>query len=617
MSEERPKRIKMTQETKICQNCKNQFTIEPEDFLFYEKIKVPSPTFCPECRLRRRLLWRNEKTLYKRSCDVPGHTEQLLSTYSIEKPFNVYDQKYWWGDQWDPLQFGRKYDFAQPFFEQFRQLMRAVPHPILLTEYTTCINSDYSNWAGELKNCYLISDADVVQDSAYGSGVFNCKDCFDNGNISESELSAHNFNIHKCYRTVFSVDCSSCTEVWLSKNCIGCTNCFGCVNLRNKSYHIFNVPYDRDNYFKKLEEFRLGSFENFEKLRFEAEKFWNAQPQKYMRGFSNTRISGDYIYHSKNVQQSFLITDVEDSKFVVLTHVPSTKDCYDYTDWGYGAERLYECMTVGLKASNIKFSHIVFRNVMDVQYSFWCGSGSSNLFGCTGLRNKQYCILNRQYTKEEYESLVPKIIKHMNSMPYVDKKGRVYKYGEFFPSELSPFSYNETIAQEYFPLTKEQAIEQGYSWKDPEPRNYEIQIKNNQIPDHIKDVTDDIINKVIECAHNIGTSDVPKCNEQCTEAFKIIPQELAFYRKMSIPLPRLCPNCRHYQRIKQRNPLKLWPRRCECEGQKSKDKGPNQYTNTATHIHGEHPCPNEFETSYAPERPEIVYCEACYNSEVV
>lgn len=36
-------------ETKTCQNCKTRFTIEPEDFVFYEKIGVPAPTFCPEC----------------------------------------------------------------------------------------------------------------------------------------------------------------------------------------------------------------------------------------------------------------------------------------------------------------------------------------------------------------------------------------------------------------------------------------------------------------------------------------------------------------------------------------------------------------------------------------
>jgi hypothetical protein len=87
---------------------------------------------------------------------------------------------------------------------------------------------------------------------------------------------------------------------------------------------------------------------------------------------------------------------------------------------------------------------------------------------------------------------------------------------------------------------------------------------------------------------------------------------------MNVPLPRLCPNCRHYQRLKQRNPLKLWHRKCMCQGK----YGTNNlqlttYNNTVTHFHGDQPCPNEFETSYAPDRKEIVYCEQCYNAEVV
>jgi hypothetical protein len=172
-------------------------------------------------------------------------------------------------------------------------------------------------------------------------------------------------------------------------------------------------------------------------------------------------------------------------------------------------------------------------------------------------------------------------------MPYIDNKGRIYKYGEFFPSELSPFAYNETIAGEYFPLTKEQAISQGYRWKDREERNYNIDIKNEEIPDDINEVQEDIVNKVIECAHK------GECNHQCTEAFKIIPAELQFYKRMNLPLPRFCPNCRHYERLSQRNPLKLWHRQCMKEG-----------------------CKNTFETSYAPERPEIVYCESCYNKEI-
>ena len=180
-------------------------------------------------------------------------------------------------------------------------------------------------------------------------------------------------------------------------------------------------------------------------------------------------------------------------------------------------------------------------------------------------------------------------------MPYIDKKGSVYKYGDFFPSDLAPFTYNESIAQEYYPLSKEQAQERGYLWKEAETRNYNISIKNEDIPDDIKTVGDDIVNQMIECGHQ------GKCLEQCTEAFRITPHELEFYRRMSLPLPRLCPNCRHYQRINIRNPLKLWHRKCMCH--------------VPNHEHSVE-CPNEFETTYAPDKPEIVYCESCYQKEV-
>jgi hypothetical protein len=260
-------------------------------------------------------------------------------------------------------------------------------------------------------------------------------------------------------------------------------------------------------------------------------------------------------------------------------------DNYDITT-ATNPKLCYEGNGVG-SASDLKFG-VATSNTSSSYYIYSCVTNSSNLFACVGLNSKQYCILNRQYTKEEYESLVLKIIKHMNDMPYIDSKGRVYKYGEFFPSELSPFCYNETIAQEYFPLTKEQAIDQGYKWKDKEERNYTIDIHNEDIPDNINDINDDITTKIIECAHK-GTF-----NHQCTEAFKIIPEELSFYRRINLPIPRLCPNCRHYERLYQRNPLKLWHRTCMKPG-----------------------CTNEFETSYSPDREEIVFCEKCYQNEVI
>jgi hypothetical protein len=232
---------------------------------------------------------------------------------------------------------------------------------------------------------------------------------------------------------------------------------------------------------------------------------------------------------------------------------------------------------------------------------------SSNLFGCVSLYHNDYCILNKKYSEKEYFELKEKIKEHMKNMPYRDKKGRVYSYGEFFPAELSPYDYNETLALSYYPLEKEEVLKQGYSWKDPEQKEYNITIDSKHLPDNIKNVDDSIFDAVIGCAHN------GKCNDQCTTAFIITNGEFQLYKKLNLPLPRLCHNCRFYERLKLENPKKLWSRTCQCAGKESKN---GLYKNTAEHIHGEKSCGNEFETSYAPDRPEIIYCERCYKQEI-
>src|SRR3989344_5953779 len=95
-------------ETKTCQNCKNQFVIEPEDFEFYARIKVPPPTFCPECRLQRRYAWRNMRSIYKYTCGLCG--SKKIGVYAPDKPYTVYCSKCWWSDKWGALDFGRDYD---------------------------------------------------------------------------------------------------------------------------------------------------------------------------------------------------------------------------------------------------------------------------------------------------------------------------------------------------------------------------------------------------------------------------------------------------------------------------------------------------------------------------
>ena len=578
----------MKSETKICQNCKKDFIIEPDDFGFYEKMQVPPPTFCPDCRFQRRLLFRNNRVFYKTECILCGKT--MISLYSKDKNYNIYCYDCWFSDKWDVMSYGRDYDFSIPFFAQFQSLQKAVPRASLYRD--NFISSDYCNYGMDFKECYLLFGGRGNERVYFGNQIVDSRDSMDIAFSAKIEFSYETFECMRVNQLFFSRYSFDCVDSAYLIDCRNCMSCFGCVGLVNKKYCIWNVQYSKEEYLEKIKTIGQGSYkkhsENLKKL----DELKLKVPHRYGHIYQSINSDGDDLYEARNTHTSFSSSQTEDSRylFYIRNHA---KDVYDSSFQGWNSELVYE-IAHGFGGNNMAFG---MRNIFNqnAYYNEECRD-CKNIFGCEGLRKKQYCILNKQYTKEEYEELVPKIIEHMNKMPYIDTKDIIYKYGEFFPSELSPFAYNETIAQEYFPLRKEQAIEKGYLWKDIEARNYQVTMKTADIPNVIGDVKDDIVNQVIACEHD------SKCKEQCTEAFKIVPEEFKFYKRMNLPLPRLCPNCRHYQRINLRNPLKLWDRACMCQ---KKD-----------HFHAEEDCVVEFKTTYSPDRPEIVYCEKCYQQEI-
>ena len=554
----------MQAETKICQNCKQDFTIEPDDFAFYEKMKVPAPTWCPMCRLQRRLSHRNERTLYHRKCDLCG--KSMISIYHPGGENVVYCRECWWSfDKWDPLDYGQEFDFSKPFFEQWRQLANAVPRNGLIN--SNSVNSEYTNLAADNKDCYMLFESSNNERCNHSYWMQLSKDCLDCAFVNNSELCYEVFVAYNCYKLFFSKECRDCTDSYFLQDCVGCSNCYGCVGLRKKQYHILNQPYSKEEYFKILEEkkkqIRHG---NVEDLKKEFKNFVLKQINKYAYVQKSVRSTGNYLLNTKNCTHCFHGDDAENCKYGY--HVwRNSKDNMDVCTVGRDAELVYESINSAMKAYGIKFGIQNWNGNSDLEYCEAC-SASSNLFGCVGLHAKQYCILNKQYAKESFEALRTKIIAHMKS---------ALEYGEFFPTELSQFSYNETSAFDHFPLTKKQAIAQGFKWHDQEEKNVTVG------------------GDIFGCVHE------GKCQDNCTVGFKVIQAEKDFYEKMDLPIPKFCPNCRHYERLKQRNPLKLWHRQCACDKQ---------------HPHHTGRCQNEFETSYAPDRPEPVYCEQCYNAEV-
>ncbi|MBI2889091.1 MAG: hypothetical protein HYY10_04170 [Candidatus Liptonbacteria bacterium] len=600
----------MNSETKTCQSCKAQFTVAPDDFAFYEKLKVPPPTWCPECRMVRRLVWRNERCLYKRKCDLCSVA--VFSAFAPRAPYTVYCVECYASDKWDAAQHARPYDWNKSFFEQWHALFADVPQRNLYVTNST--NSPYGgNMLRDSTRIYLSYSLLSSEDVFYSKDIDKSRSVFDSFDLVESENVFQGVLGYKNYNCDFIYFSRSCMDSRYLYDCVNCRNCFMCTNLRNKEFCIRNKPYAKEEYQKEISGIDFGSYTTSSALYGEFLELTKNALHKYATILNCSHCTGNDLINSKNARACFSSHDIENVKFAF--RILTTRDSMDLTYLGLNAELLYECQGTGSAHSSfVRFNvHGFDGHNHDLQYTANCGF-SSHLFGCVGIRNKQYCILNRQYSKEEYEVLVPKIIAHMDEMPYesrgVNSEVRiVYRYGEFFPVEFSPFAYNETLAQECFSLTKEEADTRGYQWREPETKHYRITKPPDDIPGHIKDADDSICSEVIGCAHG------GLCKHQCATAFKVLREELQYYKKRNIPLPRLCPNCRHYERLAQRNPLKLWHRRCMCSGMNSVER--RAYSNTVAHSHGNSPCPNEFETPYAPERKEIIYCESCYNSEIV
>ena len=510
----------------------------------------------------RRFMERNPKTLYYRTCNLTG--KQMLSQYHKDQPFPVYSPEAWWGDGWDGLKYGRDYDFGRPFFEQFLELKKSAPHLALFNTLSTIQNSDYNNCTAYVKNCYLIAESDYCEECYYSNLLKKCTSIVDCSVCYEDQLCYECVDCSNCYDLLYSQDCQNCQDSYFLNNCASCRDCIGSINQRHKQYMIFNTQYSKEEYEKLKTQFALHTAAGVEKMRRECEKFFLTEPRQCIVAEHNENSIGDHLFNSKNAYYCFDSVDLEDCAYCAKLSL-GVKSSMDYNSWGNTAELMYQCSSCGDHCYNLKFCVNCHTNMSDCEYCAECFS-CSDCFGCVGLKNERFCILNKKYPEAEYRTLKEKIIEHIKE---------IGQYGEFFPIALCPFGYNETLAMDAFPLTKEEALPKGFTWYGGEVA--ETKPQTCEIPDSIFDATDALTTELLAC--------------DCGKNFKIIAQEFSFYKRLKIPIPQKCPSCRHTARMRKRNPLKLWQRNCTK-------------------------CNAELQTNYAPEKSEIIYCEKCYLSVV-
>ncbi|EKE29822.1 MAG: hypothetical protein ACD_2C00091G0008 [uncultured bacterium (gcode 4)] len=569
-------------ETKTCRLCSASFDITDKDLEFYDKVSpvfnsekysIPTPTLCPECRQQRRLSFRNERKLYHRKCDLTW--KQIISIYSPDKPYKVYEQSEWWSDRWNPLDYGRDFDFSRWFFEQFEELGLRTPKMSLVL--LNVENSDYNNQSWKLKDSYLLVNSNRSERSFYWKWVNDSTDSTDCMKIYNCQNCYECINCYGCFKLTHSMNCHSCSNSHYLSNCTDCKDCFWCSWMDHAEYSIFNIAYSKEEYMEKIMD--LSRIKKEKLNEFIADHY--AKFPKISLYIENSENSlWDYITGCKNSNQAYDIKNCIDVKY--SSDIVNSQDVYDIDYFGFWLNNSYDSVTVWMHSSKILFSADIWDNSLNANYCIECFS-IKDCFGCIWLRNSQYCILNKQYSKEDYGLLVPKIIEHMRETG---------EWWEFFPASISPFWYNETLASDNYPINRWDAINRIstndkaiFKWSDYEKQNWydwefyeplEIsQYDKNEVSEEIAgNNTRELLNWILKC-------------ESTKKPFRITKQELLFYIGNNIQIPKKHPDQRHLERIKRRNQRKLYDTVCAK-------------------------CNKEIKTTCSPEKKEMIYCESCY-----
>ena len=323
---------------------------------------------------------------------------------------------------------------------------------------TRCENCDYVNLALESKNCYLVFGCLRNEDCIYGHIIWRSINCIDCLYIYSCE------NLYQCIDCVdsqdmyFSSNCQDCRDGVFLDHCVGCQDCFGCVGLRHKQYYVFNERLTKDEYEKRLVELRSLSPE-VQEVVFQKMRALRAKVEHCSIHTKNCEnVSGDYIHYSTNSINSYDLKNCENVRHCAT--LDGFKDSYDCMFSAGPADHSYE--NIFAYGSNLLFNHDSANENSHLIYCTTC-HGCRDCFGCANLKKAHNCVLNKPYSRNEYEKLCGKVIDHMSSTG---------EWGEFFHPSISAFGYNESIACQYFPSEKSEIEKLGWNWIDRHEEKY-------------------------------------------------------------------------------------------------------------------------------------------------
>ena len=550
----------MKGEIKICEHCKQNFTISEGELSLYEKVGIELPTLCFFCRVKLHLSFWMFGKFRKGKSDLSG--ESLITVLPEKNRYPIYTLHEWHSDKWDAMNYGMDYDEKKPFLQQLQELQEKVPHP-----HQNGANNTNCDWCDDVwnsKNCYLSRSMETCEDLLYSYRNLWVKNSIDVNICFHSEKCFDCGECHNSFRLFYSRHSRDCIDSYFLYDCRNCQNCFMCFNLRNKSYCIENVQYSKEEYAEKLKSFNLSSYQAIQtfKKRFE-QLAQNEVVHRQNFNFKNYNSDGDYMDDCKNCHNCNTINESEDS-YNCIRGMRHKSDIDTNGTWY--AELCGNCSGC-LNAYALKYCN--WSTSRYSEYLDLCLE-CEYCFGCVGLKKKKYCVLNKQYTKEEYESLKNKIISDMK------KRG---EYGKFLPYSMSAGPFNFSTSSLYFPETKkEDILRLGGYWGDIDESHLEGML-TSKLPDNIKDVPDSIITQALIC---------PETGWR----FNISKNELIFYKANNIPLPHFHFDVRIKNSLKYLTILQSYPYTCFY-------------------------CKKEIEAYYLPEWGyKKIACEECYKQNI-
>lgn len=339
------------------------------------------------------------------------------------------------------------------------------------------------------------------------------------------------------------------------------------MNLRNKRYCLFNTQLSKEDYQQKIEELAIYKRSNFKNIE---EKFWEfvkSQPVLGSRSVRSVDSEGVLLVDCKNCTHCVSVERAENERYCESTI--SHRDSMDLYASG-ASELMYQSAGSGGDSANLKFS-VISKMTTHSEYVINCRN-CQFCFGCIALENKKYCIFNTQYEPDEYFKKIDEI-----------KTALLHsgEYGEFFPYSFSAFAYNGSDVDYIYPLDKDEIEKLGGLYQEDIETDLSgiSTISIDELPDSIKDVTDDILSKAIIC-------------EETGKPFRIIASELEFYRRHNLPLPTV----QSYERTK------------------------NMFKYMGNHLTHDSVCEScgiSIKSMYEPNTGWHTYCESCFNKEVV